>query len=121
MLIDILRGYRRSIAELIRALLDSRRKLLNGGVHEQAFFDYRRDSRRAWRNQREGRRTSSFRKIRISNHVDPGFCAGFCRRPREIPDTDAHALRNAGLSASGGGPVAAPTQREGNGSELVEC
>ena len=39
----------------------------------------------------------------------------------DVTNTDAHALRNAGLSASGGGPVAAPTHREGNGSELVEC
>ena len=32
---------------------------------------------------------------------------------------DAHALRNAGVPASGGGSVATAAQREGNGSKLV--
>ena len=39
MSIDILiNRFWRSIAELISRLLDSRRELLNGGVHEQAFL-----------------------------------------------------------------------------------
>ena len=48
----------------------------------------------------------AFETIRISNHADPGCCVGFCWRPREITDADAHALRNAGVPASGGGSVA---------------
>src|SRR5262249_43192825 len=49
----------------------------------------------------------AFEKFGFPITQTPGFCAGFCRGPREIADTDAHARRNAGLSASGGGPVAA--------------
>ena len=119
MSIDILRGFWRNIAKLISRLAGQSSQTLNGGVREQAFFNYQCNSRRVWRIQREGRRTSSFRKIRISNHADPGCCVGFCWGQREITDADAHALRNAGVPASGGGPIAAPAQRERNGSEPV--
>jgi hypothetical protein len=44
----------RSVAELISRLAGYSSQTLNGGVREQAFFDYRRNSRRAWWNQREG-------------------------------------------------------------------